>query len=136
MFDRPFAVEIITPEHTVLKVQAVSISAPGVQGGFQVLYGHAPLLSALEPGKVRVQEQGGTSHIYATGGGFLEVRDNHVIAMLDSAEKVEEIDVARARAARDRAVERLHTHAAHIDAVRAEAALHRALNRLRVAGAS
>jgi F-type H+-transporting ATPase subunit epsilon len=136
MFDRPFAVEIITPERTVLKIQAVSISAPGVQGGFQVLYNHAPLLAVLGPGKVQVQEAGGAKHMYATGGGFLEARDNHVIAMLDSAEQVVEIDVARARAARDRAAERLHTRAAHVDAVRAEAALHRALNRLRVAGAS
>ncbi len=135
MFDRPFAVEIITPELTVLKVQAVSISAPGVQGGFQVLYGHAPLLSTLGPGKVQVQEQGGPLHVYATGGGFLEVRDNHVIAMLDSAERVEDIDVARARAARDRAAERLRKRDAHLDMVRAEAALQRALNRLRCAGA-
>jgi F-type H+-transporting ATPase subunit epsilon len=136
MFDRPFDVEIITPEQTVLKVQAVSISAPGVQGGFQVLYGHAPLLAALGPGKVQVQEAGGTTHVYATGGGFLEVRDNHVIAMLDSAERAEDIDVARARASRDRAAERLHRREAQLDTVRAEAALHRALNRLRVAGVS
>ncbi|MBK7257987.1 MAG: F0F1 ATP synthase subunit epsilon [Ignavibacteriae bacterium] len=136
MFDRPFAVEIITPEQTVLKIQAVSISAPGVQGGFQVLYGHAPLLAALGPGKVQVQEAGGATHIYATGGGFLEVRENHVIAMLDSAERAEDIDVARARAARDRAAERLHKREAQVDAARAEAALHRAMNRLRVAGVS
>lgn len=136
MFDRPFTVEIITPDRTVLKTQAVSISAPGVQGGFQVLYGHAPLLSALEPGRVQVQEAGGTVHVYATGGGFLEVRDNHVIAMLDSAESPGDIDVARARAARDRAQQRLRARAADINAVRAEAALQRALNRLRVAGAS
>jgi F-type H+-transporting ATPase subunit epsilon len=136
MFDRPFAVEIITPEHTVLKAQAVSISAPGVQGGFQVLYNHAPLLSTLGPGKVQVREAGGATHLFATGGGFLEVRDNHVIAMLDSAERVEDIDVARARAARDRATERLRQRDAQLDAVRAEAALHRALNRLRLAGAS
>jgi F-type H+-transporting ATPase subunit epsilon len=136
MFDRPFAVEIITPEHTVLKVQAVSISAPGVQGGFQVLYGHAPLLSTLGAGKVQVKEENGTAHVYATGGGFLEVRDNHVIAMLDSAERVEDIDVARARAARDRAAERLRTRDMHLDATRAEAALARAINRLRIAGVS
>jgi F-type H+-transporting ATPase subunit epsilon len=136
MFDRPFAVEIITPENTVLKVQAVSISAPGVLGGFQVLYGHAPLLSTLGPGKVSVKEENGAAHVYATGGGFLEVRDNHVIAMLDSAERVEDIDVARARAARDRAAERLHTRDAQMDATRAEAALARAMNRLRIAGVS
>lgn len=136
MFDRPFAVEIITPDRTVLKIQAVSVSAPGVLGGFQVLYNHAPLLSALGPGKVKVKDAPGTEYVYATGGGFLEMRDNHALVMLESAERPEEIDVARARAARERAEARLRARKADIDVARAEAALSRALNRLRIAGVS
>ena len=134
MFDRPFAVEIITPDRTVLKTQAVSVSAPGVLGGFQILYNHAPLLSALGPGKVKVKDAAGTEYVYATGGGFLEMRDNHALVMLESAERPEEIDVARARAARERAEARLRARKADIDVARAEAALSRALNRLRIAG--
>ncbi|HSQ75526.1 MAG TPA: F0F1 ATP synthase subunit epsilon [Bacteroidota bacterium] len=136
MFDRPFAVEIITPDRTVLKIQAVSVSAPGVMGGFQVLYNHAPLLSALGPGKVEVKDAAGTEYVYATGGGFLEMRDNHALVMLESAERPEQIDVARARAARERAEALLRSRQADIDVARAEAALSRALNRLRIAGAS
>jgi F-type H+-transporting ATPase subunit epsilon len=133
MFDTPFALEVITPEHTVLSTQAVSVSAPGIEGGFQVLFEHAPLLSALEPGRVLVRSIDGVEHVYATSGGFLEVRDNTVLLLLETAERPQDIDVQRAEAARDRARKRLTDHPPDVDAVRAEAALHRALNRLRTA---
>jgi len=136
MFDRPFGVEIITPDRTVLKLQAFSVSAPGVKGGFQILYNHAPILSVLGPGKVKVMGTDGKEHVYATGGGFLEMRDNHTVLLLDSAETPEDIDVARARAAKERAENRIKTRQAGIDTARAEAALRRALNRLRIAGVS
>jgi F-type H+-transporting ATPase subunit epsilon len=136
MFDRPFALEIMTPEKTVLTTQAVSVSAPGVQGGFQVLVDHAPLLSALEQGRIIVRGLDGTVKTYTTSGGFIEVRDNHVKVLLDTAERVEEIDVERAKGARERAERRLHERTADVDVPRAEASLRRALNRLRSAGAS
>jgi F-type H+-transporting ATPase subunit epsilon len=132
MFDKPFALEVITPERTVLSTQAVSVSAPGIEGGFQVLFEHAPLLSALETGRVVVRGTDGTEQVLATSGGFLEVRDNKVLLLLESAERPQDIDVKRAEAARDRAKERLAHRRADVDAVRAEAALHRALNRLRM----
>jgi F-type H+-transporting ATPase subunit epsilon len=72
--------------------------------------------------------------VYATGGGYLEVRDNKVVVLVESAERPEEIDVERARAARARAEGRLKSHDPSFDAVRAELALARALNRLRLAG--
>jgi F-type H+-transporting ATPase subunit epsilon len=133
MFDKPFALEVITPERTVLSTQAVSVSAPGIEGGFQVLFEHAPLLSALETGRVVVRLTDGTDQVYATSGGFLEVRDNTVLLLLESAERPQDIDVQRAEAARDRARKRLTDRPPDVDAVRAEAALHRALNRLRTA---
>jgi F-type H+-transporting ATPase subunit epsilon len=131
MFDKPFTLEVITPERTVLSTQAVAVSAPGIEGGFQVLFEHAPLLSALDTGRVIVRSADGTQQVFATSGGFLEVRDNKVLLLLESAERPEEIDVNRAEAARDRAKQRLAHHTPDVDAVRAEAALHRALNRLR-----
>ncbi len=87
MFDKPFALDIITPERTVLSTQAVSVSAPGVEGGFQVLFQHAPLLSALEIGRVSVRSADGTEQVYATSGGVLEVRDNKVLLLLETAER-------------------------------------------------
>lgn len=133
MFDKPFALEVITPERTVLSAQAVSISAPGVEGGFQVLFAHAPLLSALATGRITVRLADGTEQVYATSGGFLEVRENTVLLLLETAERPQEIDVQRAEAARDRAKERLTQRMPGLDVVRAEAALQRALNRLRTA---
>ena len=131
MFDKPFALDIITPERTVLSTQAVSVSAPGVEGGFQVLFQHAPLLSALEIGPVTVRSADGTEQVYATSGGVLEVRDNKVLLLLETAERLPDIDVQRAEAARDRAQQRLAHRTPDLDIIRAEASLHRALNRLR-----
>ncbi len=130
MFDRPFAIEVITPERTVLSTQAVSVSAPGVEGGFQVLCDHAALLSGLEAGRVTVRTAEGPEQVFATSGGVLEVRDNKVLLLLESAERPADIDVSRAEAARDRARERLAHRTAEIDVIRAEAALRRALNRI------
>jgi len=131
MFDKPFALEVITPERTVLSTQAVSVSAPGVEGGFQVLFAHAPLLSALEVGRITVRLADGTEHLFATSGGVLEVRDNKVLLLLETAERPQEIDAQRAEAARDRAQARLAHRTPELDIIRAEASLHRALNRLR-----
>ncbi|MEW6510322.1 MAG: F0F1 ATP synthase subunit epsilon [Bacteroidota bacterium] len=136
MYDKPFALEIISPTRVVFQGQAASVSAPGAMGGFQVLHSHAPLLSALRIGPVKVKDMEGRDTVYATGGGFLEVRQNSVVVLVESAERPEEIDVARAQAARERAERRLKSHDPAVDAARAEAALARALNRLRLAGAS
>ncbi len=133
MFDKPFTLEVITPERAVLSTQAVSVSAPGVEGGFQVLFHHAPLLSALEPGRVTVRSSDGKEYLFATSGGFLEVHDNKVLLLLETAERPGDIDVARAEASRDRAQQRLAHRTPELDVVRAEASLRRALNRLRAA---
>ena len=103
-------------------------------GGFQVLYNHAPLLSSLTIGRLKVKDMLGTDVIYSAGGGVVEVRRNVVTVLVESAERAEDIDVERARAARDRASKRLHTRDASIDIERARLALWRAVNRLRVAG--
>lgn len=136
MFDKPFHLQIVTPARVVFKDEAVSISAPGVKGGFQVLYNHAPFLSALEIGELKVMKKDGTEIRFATGGGFLEVKDNTVVVLADSVESVPEIDVERASEAKERAAGRVHAKDASIDVERARLALLRALNRLRIAGRS
>jgi F-type H+-transporting ATPase subunit epsilon len=134
MYDKPFHLEIIAPEKVVYQDDAVSFSAPGEEGGFQVLFNHAPLLSSLTIGQLKVKDTGGTDIFYATSGGVVEVRDNEVVALVETAERAQDIDRARAEAARDRAVRRLQEKQAKTDVARAEAALLRALNRLRIAG--
>jgi F-type H+-transporting ATPase subunit epsilon len=134
MYERSFSVEIVAPDRVVFQGDATSVTAPGTLGGFQVLFDHAPLLSSLDVGPLKVKNTQGTDTVYATGGGYLEVRDNNVVVLVESAERPEEIDIERARSARARAEGRLKSHDPSYDTVRAELALARALNRLRLAG--
>ncbi len=134
MYEKPFFLEVIAPDRAVFRDDATSLSAPGTNGGFQVLYNHAPFLSSLEVGQITIKSKEGADLVYATSGGFVEVRRNKVVVLVESAERADEIDVARAQAARDRAEQRLHTKDPNIDFVRAQLALLRALNRLRIAG--
>ena len=132
MYEKTFQLEIVTPSKVVFKDEATSVSAPVVQGGFQILYNHAHFLSSLEVGEIRVKDKAGNDARYATSGGFVEVKANHVVVLADSAEIISEIDVERAKAARVRAEERLRSRQEHIDRERANAALLRAMNRLRL----
>jgi F-type H+-transporting ATPase subunit epsilon len=134
MYERSFSLEIVAPDRVIFQGEATSVTAPGTLGGFQVLFNHAPLLSSLDVGPLKVKNTQGVDTVYATGGGYLEVRENKVVVLVESAEKPEEIDVERARAARARAEERLKAHDGSFDSVRAELALARSLNRLRLAG--
>ena len=134
MYEKPFKLEIVSPRRIVYSGDATSVSLPGAMGGFQVLHSHAPLLSSLNVGTMKLRTAEGTEVFYATSGGFVEVRDNVVTVVVESAEWANEIDVDRARRAVDRAQGRLKTRAADIDVTRAEASLARAMNRLRVAG--
>jgi F-type H+-transporting ATPase subunit epsilon len=136
MYERPFTLEIITPDRIVFSGEATSVSAPGVEGGFQVLVNHAPLLANLGVGVITLKTPDGADTRYASSGGTAEVKGNKVILLVETAEKGDEIDVTRAKASRDRAQDRLHGHGEGIDLERARASLHRALNRLRIASRS
>ncbi len=124
-------VEIVTPTGSALDIHAESITIPGTLGGFQVLYNHAPLLSSFEIGVVKIKSDGNETR-YATSGGTVEVKNNHVIVLAETFESEEEIDVERAKAAYRRAKERLEKRDKNIDIARAEAALARAINRLKL----
>ena len=136
MADKTFHLEIVTPKRIVFKGEATSFSAPGVNGGFQVLHSHAPLLASVKIGKVKIVETSGTESHYAISGGFVEVRENKVILLAETAERIDEIDVERVKAARDRALKRLAEKYPDTDIERAKLALYRALNRLKIAGAN
>ena len=94
--------EIITPERLLVREDADIVEAPGTAGEFGVLPGHVPFLSTLDHGEVRFSI-GGRTRFVATSGGFAEVRDDKVPLLLDTAEFGEEIDLARAHRARERA---------------------------------
>jgi F-type H+-transporting ATPase subunit epsilon len=133
MADKAFKLEIVTPKKIVFSGDVISFSAPGVVGGFQVLKSHAPLLSNIAVGEVKFVDSSGQESRFATSGGFVEVHENKVMMLAETAERSDEIDVARAEAARERARKRLAEKRAEIDLDRARLALFRALNRLKVA---
>ncbi len=134
MANKNFTLDIVTPTKTVYSGEVLSFSAPGVDGGFQVLQSHAPLLAAITVGRVKLTDASGTEFHYATSGGFVEVKDNKAILLAETAERSDEIDVKRAEEAKVRADDRLRK-IDDIDEERARAALVRALNRLKIAGA-
>ncbi len=134
MYEKSFRLDIITPTRVVFQGGATSVSAPGIAGSFQILYNHAPLLSAIGIGIIRIRDTEGLEVRYSTGGGFVEVKDNAVVVLAESVEREDEILIQRAEAARARALQRIESRKADIDHERARAALLRAMNRLKVAG--
>ena len=123
--------DIVTAERVVFSDDVDVIVAPGIDGQLGILPRHAPLMTMLEPGELRVRK-GVEEFSLAVSGGFLEVRPDRVIVLADTAERVEEIDIARAEEAKRRAQEELRRPAPEVDATRAEAALRRSLARLKV----
>jgi F-type H+-transporting ATPase subunit epsilon len=123
--------DIVTAEREVFSDDVDEVVAPGVEGQLGILPHHAPLMTMLLPGELLVKK-GGEEFYLAITGGFIEVRPDRIIVLADAAERVEEIDIARAEEAKRRAEERLAERAEGVDMVRAEAALRRSLVRLRV----
>jgi F-type H+-transporting ATPase subunit epsilon len=132
MADR-LRLELATPTRQVVSETADEVVMPGADGYFGVLPGHAPLLALLRPGEVWFRA-GRTERYVAVSGGFAEVGPGHVTVLADTAERPEEIDVTRARAARERAEGRLQGRRdEEVDYRRALQALARAQARLQAA---
>jgi len=124
--------EIVTAESSVFSDEIDAVTAPGMVGQLTILPHHAPLMTVLEQGELRLRK--GSEEIFLViSGGFLEVLDNRVVILADTAERPEEIDVERAEAAKRRAEERISEHRGELDLLRAEASLKRSLARLKVA---
>lgn len=132
MDNKSFHLEIVTPRKVVLNADVASFSAPGIVGGFQVLRSHAPFLSSIGIGEIKVVGEDGAEVRFATSGGFVEVHGNKVVMLAETAERSDEIDVKRAEEARIRAQKRLAEMAGN-DLDRSRVALQRALNRLKIA---
>jgi F-type H+-transporting ATPase subunit epsilon len=126
--------EIITAERIVFKGDVDMVVAPGIDGQLGILPHHAPLMTALSIGELVLHRAGEEDTVMAIGGGFMEVGSQHVTILADSAERAEEIDEARAEAARRRAEATMaQAHGLLEDAQKAEAALRRSMLRLKVA---
>jgi len=127
---------IVTPERQLLSERVVEVTLPGADGELGVLPGHAPLITELGIGELRYRTAGGTmSHPIAVIRGFAEVLQDRVTVLAETAERAEEIDIERAKAALERAEKRIAAGAGatDIDWDRATAALQRAMVRLKVA---
>src|SRR5579859_5466310 len=125
-------VEVVTAERELYNGEANLVSAPGSEGRLGILPRHAALLTTLAPGELRIQLNGAEEPLFVSGG-FLEVSDNNVTVLADTAEHAEEIDQARAEEARRRAQERLAQTQSNVDRAELQGALERAMARIRVA---
>jgi F-type H+-transporting ATPase subunit epsilon len=127
---------IVTPQRQLLRESVVEVTLPGADGQLEVLPGHAPLITDLGIGELtyRAKSDGEPGHL-ATLSGFAEVLGDRVTVLAETAERPEEIDVARAEEARKRAEQRLATASSdpNVDWGRAAVALQRALIRIQVA---
>ncbi|WP_019535643.1 F0F1 ATP synthase subunit epsilon [Paenibacillus ginsengihumi] len=130
-----FVLEVVTPERKVYAETVNMIIAKGIEGELGILPNHIPLVTPLKIAPLKVKKQGQPDQLIAVHGGFMEVRKDKVVILAESAELPEQIDVERARSAKQRAEERLkQAKRDDIDFKRAELALQRAMNRLDVTG--
>lgn len=124
--------QIVTPERMIVQEQVDEVQIPGSEGYFGVLPGHTPLLASLAVGELWYRK--GTEKTYLSiAFGFAEVLPDRVTILARLAERAEEIDIARAEAARTRAQQRVEQPQSDVDYERARVALTKSLTRLQVA---
>jgi F-type H+-transporting ATPase subunit epsilon len=129
----PILLEIVTPERLVYSDEVDAVVCPGVEGELGVLPHHAPLLTTLGFGELRIRK-GGQEELFAIAGGFLQVRPDKVVVMAETADLASEIDLEKAEEARREAERQLSEGFEEpADLARARASLQRALLRIRVA---
>jgi F-type H+-transporting ATPase subunit epsilon len=128
-----FQLEIVTPEKKVVDAAAEEVQIPGKNGYLGILPGHAPLITELAVGEITFRD-GATEQRLAVAWGFAEVLPGKVTILAETAERPSEIDVERARQAKERAEQRLASGDTTVDVERALDALRRAESRLDVAG--
>jgi len=125
--------DVVTPQKLAYSEQVDLIEGPAIDGLIGILPDHAPLVTAMEIGVVRVVKDGEEIQI-AISEGFMEVQPDQINLVVRTAELPEEIDVDRAKSARERAEEKLEKKRESVDFARAEAAYDRAKARLKAAG--
>ena len=126
--------EFVTPERAIAHEDVDEVQLPGEEGYFGVWPGHAPLLAALKPGEMWYRKGSATTYAFLDGG-FAEVTGDRVSILAPVAERAEDIDLARAEAAKRRAEELLARPTSDMDFERARIALLRAISRLEISKA-
>ena len=125
-------VDIVSPEGELFSGEATEVFAAASQGDLGIMPRHAPLLTLLKPGEVRVRTPEGEEHHFFVGGGALEVQPTKVTVLADTALRAKDIDEAAALAAKQRAEEALRDRAGHITQAEALAELARAAAQLKL----
>jgi len=128
---KTFNAQLLTPVGSLFEGEVEGVQVPGKNGMFEMLVDHAPIMSTLEIGRVKIWKQDKTEEFYAIGGGFLELSNNKLTVLAESAESIDEIDVDRAEKARKNARKLIEEKSG--DREEAEKALKRAENRLKLA---
>lgn len=123
--------DIVSAETDIFSGLIELLVAPGIEGDLGILYGHAPLLTSLEPGPIRIKKQSGEEEIYYVSGGYLEVQPHAVTVLADTALRANDMDEAAALEAKKQAEKTLHNQSGDIDYSRAAVQLAEAAAQLR-----
>jgi F-type H+-transporting ATPase subunit epsilon len=123
--------EVVSAEKSIFSGLIEFIVAAGEQGDLGIIYGHAPLLTSLVPGPVRVRKQGGEEEVFYVSGGYLEVQPNAVTILADAALRVSDIDEAAAKQAQEAALHAMTNQAGEFDYSKAAVQLAESVAQLR-----
>ena len=122
---------IVSAEREIFSGLVEMVVAYGSLGDLGINYGHAPLLTGLEPGPVRIKKQGGEEEIFYVSGGYLEVQPYHVTVLADTALRAGDMDEAAAQQAKEHAAQQLANQSGEVDYSRAAIQLAEASAQLR-----
>jgi len=130
--DKTLNLDIITAERVVFKGEVNSVTAPGKLGEFQILYNHAPFVSTLGIGRIKIVDSSGKEISFSVSNGILEVRNNKIIILADAIEQKYEIDIGRAEKALGKAQEIINSES-NINKEEELLSIKRAKNRIKLA---
>ena len=130
---KTFQLDIITPTHVISEGQVEYLRAPSTDGLFGIMGGHSISIILMEIGEIKVTKDG-KEYYYATNGGFADIKPEGVLLLVETAEKVSDIDKIRAESSIKRAKKRLQNNEADLN--RARKAIDRARNRIKIVSRS
>ena len=123
-------VDIVSAEAKIFSGTATMLHASGEMGDLGILPRHAPLLTKLKPGEVRVEREGGEEEFYYISGGMLEVQPHCITVLADTAVRAKDLDEAAAKQAKERAEQVLRDHKGDVDLAQVERELAEAMAQL------